>query len=468
MPDAEQESPLAPHTTSQSALDATIKSRQVRREAAQERSRRLRDPERPDPSKSLGPTTAVVTTSTPRKSEGVEVPRHADREEDVDAMNESQTYGTERDLYDVTGTPMMDLSFRPPRRIPPTYRTSAHPHHRTSSSTANSRDHGYELERDKDVHKPSRCPEREIEKDVQGDHAQWRDSSKRLSGVSFGSPIAASSPRRNDRGKNYDRQDRNTTNASFSSRTSFESATLTASPAVGIMARPPSLGFAPSEMDAYLGIQVACEKIAKTHGFQSDAVFRVYHEVKDLRKAEEIVIGMKRAAEKDAIERIMRVREKTEKRRVSERSGESSSYRDRGGGHSRSSQRSYDDVRDEDEDDDQGVTDRSIIYEEEKDDSDGAMRVEHLSHRNKRPSTSSTSVLGHRGGYDRPRTSSTTTVRMRERNRQGSMEYHPPTPTRANLWERLSKSGKHPDSALLGESMRASLSMPRYEIVNHE
>jgi len=31
--------------------------------------------------------------------------------------------------------------------------------------------------------------------------------------------------------------------------------------------------------------------------------------VKDLRKVEEIVIGMKRAAEKDAIERIMKVRE---------------------------------------------------------------------------------------------------------------------------------------------------------------
>jgi hypothetical protein len=78
---------------------------------------------------------------------------------------------------------------------------------------------------------------------------------------------------------------------------------------MGIMTGPLSLGFTPSEADAYLGIQVACEKIARMHGFQSAAVFRVYQEVKDLRKAEEIVIGMKLAAEKDAIERIMKVRE---------------------------------------------------------------------------------------------------------------------------------------------------------------
>jgi hypothetical protein len=94
----------------------------------------------------------------------------------------------------------------------------------------------------------------------------------------------------------------------------FRGLRSTVSSAVGIMAGPLGLGFTPSELDAYLGIQVACEKIAKTHGFQSDAVFRVYQEVKDLRKAEEIVIGMKRAAEKDAIERIMKVREKTKGR----------------------------------------------------------------------------------------------------------------------------------------------------------
>jgi hypothetical protein len=210
-------------------------------------------------------------------------------------------------------------------------------------------------------------------------------------------------------------------------------------------------------MDAYLGIQVACEKIAKTHGFQSDAVFRVYQEVKDLRKAEEIVIGMKRAAEKDAIERIMKVREKGEKRRTNERPGESSSYWGGGGGQSRTSRRSYDAREDEEEDEDQG-TDHETIYEEEEGDPDSPLRVEHLSHR-------------HRGGYERPRIPMTTT-RTRERDqvweREGNMDYHPPTPTRANLWERLSKSGRHPETALLGESLRASLSMPRYDIVDHE
>lgn len=281
--------------------------------------------------------------------------------------------------------------------------------------------------------------------------------------MSFGSPIAASSPpdaRRNDHGQSYDRQDRNTSNNSFSSRTS---STSTTSPAMGIMAGPLSLGFTPSEMDAYLGIQAACEKIAKTHGFQSDAVIRVYQEVKDLRKAEEIVIGMKRAAEKDAIERIMKAREKTERRRVSERSVESSSHRDRG--HSRASGWSYE-VGDEDEEEDDRVeTDRSIIFEEEEDGTDGVMRDEHISHRNKRLSTSSTSALRQRGGgYDRPRARD----RDQVRDWDGSLEYHPPTPTRASLWERLSKSGKHPEAAPLGESSRASLSGPRYEVLNHE
>jgi hypothetical protein len=56
----------------------------------------------------------------------VESPVHTDREEDGDVVDESQTYDIEPDLYDVTGTPMMDLSVRPPRRIPPTYRTSFH------------------------------------------------------------------------------------------------------------------------------------------------------------------------------------------------------------------------------------------------------------------------------------------------------------------------------------------------------
>ena len=152
--------------------------------------------------------------------------------------------------------------------------------------------------------------------------------------MSFSSPIAASSPpnaRRNGRAQSYDRLDRSTSNAtvSFSSRTGLGSSTSTIPPAAGTIAGPLGLGFAPSQTDAYLGIQVACEKIAKTHGFQSDAVFRVSQEVKDLRKAEEIVMGMKRAAEKDAIERITKAREKSERRRVSERPGESSSYWER-------------------------------------------------------------------------------------------------------------------------------------------
>ena len=389
----------------------------------------------------------------------------------MDGVDESQTYDIEGNLQDVSGTPMMDLSFRPPKRILPTYRASHARHDR--SSVTDSRDYDYDREREwnGEVRKPSssRFREREDERDER-DNREQRRTSKRLSGISFGSPIAASSPtnaRRHGHGQSHDkdRLDRTTSSTSFSSRPSFGASTSTAPPAVGIMAGPLGLGFTPSEMDAYLGIQVACEKIARTHGFQSDAVFRVYQEVKDLRKAEEIVIGMKRAAEKDAVERIMRVREKTERRRMSERSGESSSYWDGDGGHSRTSRRGYD-VRDEEEEEEDQETDPRIIYEEEEDDPDSPLREEHLSHRSKRASTSTTSALRYRGGHDRSRTSSTTT-RTRKRSqvhdREGSSEYHPPTPTRANLWERLSKSGKHPETALMGESLRASLSMPRYE-----
>ena len=439
----------------------------------QHKNRRVHDPEQSNPSRSLGSTTAAATSSTLRKSKVVvESSVQADMEEDVD---ESQTYDIERDLYDVTSTPMMDLSFRPPRRIPPTYRGHSHTHHRTSSFTANSRDHEHERELEADGHKSLRYRSPEAEKDVQDDRDRRRDS-RRLSGVSFGSPIAASSPpnaRRNGHGQSRDRQDKNTTNTSFSSRTSVGSSVSTTSPAIGIMAGPLSLGFAPSEMDMYLGIRIACEKIAKSHGFQSDAVLRVYQEVKDLRKTEEIVIGMKRAAEKDAIERIMKAREKTERRRTSGRFGEGSSYWDRDGGQTRTSRRSYD-LRDEDEeeDDGEGATDRSIIYEEDEDDPDSPMKVEHLSHRGKRSSTSSTSALRQGGKYPQPSRASTITTRRRERdqvrNRESSTEYHPPTPTRANLWERLSRPGKHPEAALLGESLRASLPMPRYEAVDRE
>jgi len=475
IPDAEQDSPLAPVMTSQNGLNAVTKPRQVRRETAQDKSRRTHDSERPNSSMSLRSTTAVAAGATLGKGKGVVgSPVDTDREEDGDAMLESQTYDIESDLFDVTGTPMMDLSVRPPRRIPPTYRTSSHTRHSTSSSTNTvPRDRDRERQRNRDGHK--RPQEREVhpERGVQYDREQRRDS-RRLSGVSFGSPIATSSPpnaRRNGRGQHYDRPDRstsNTTASSFPSRTSLGSSTSTVSSAVGIVAGHSGLGFAPSELDAYLGIQVACEKIAKTHGFQSDAVFRVYQEVKDLRKAEEIVIGMKRAAEKDAVERILKVREKDERRRASGVPGESSSYWDRDGGKSRTSQRSYD-VRDDEEDDDDQEMDHGTIYEEEDDDPDSPTRVEHLSHRNKRFSTSSTSALRH-GGYDRSRTSTTTRTRKRDRvrERERSAEYHPPTPTRANLWERLSKSGRHPETALLGESLRASLSMPRHEIVDLE
>ena len=479
IPDAEQDSPLAPVTTSQNGFNVTIKSRQARREAVQDRNRRAHDPERPSPSVSLRSTTTATAGTTLRKGKGVaEAPVQIYREEGEDAMEESQTYDIERDLYDATGTPMMDLSVRPPRRIPPTYRTSSsHVHHRTSSSTAtNSRDRDHEHERDGDGRKSSssRYQERGVHlerRDVQDDREQRRDS-RRLPGVSFGSPIAASSPRRNGRGQSHDRLDRSASDiTASSSRTSFGNSTSAVLPGAGIVAGPLGLGFAPSEMDAYLGIQVACEKIAKTHGFQSDAVFRVYQEVKDLRKAEEIVIGMKRAAEKDAIERILKVREKNERRRMSDRSGESSSYWDRDGDQSRTSRRSYD-VRDEEEEEDEDQedqeTDHRIIYEEEP---DSPLRVGHLSRHSKRSSASSTSALRHRGGYERPRIS-TTAIRARERDRvrdrEGSTEYHPPTPTRANLWERLSRSGKHPETALLGESLRASLSMPRYEDAERE
>ena len=303
------------------------------------------------------------------------------------------------------------------------------------------------------------------EADIQDDHERRRHS-RRLSGASFGSPIAASSPphvRQHGRGSSYDRLDKSTANASFSSTTSVGSKSSTIPPAIGIMAGPLGLGFAPSEMDAYLGIQIACEKIAKTHGFQSEAVFRVYQEVKDLREAEEIVIGMKRAAEKDAIERILRAREKTERRKMSERPGDGSSYWDRDEGQSRMSRRSYDAREEEEYDDDQEEMDDRIIYEEEED-PDSLTRVEYIPHHRKRPSNSSTAALRHRGGYDR----SGTRERDEVHGREGSREYHPPTPTRANLWERLSKSRKHPETALMGESTRASLSMPRYDGGSHE
>ena len=272
-----------------------------------------------------------------------------------------------------------------------------------------------------------------LDRDVQDDCEQRRDS-RRLSGVSFGSLIAASSPQNARRISHSESYDRSTSNvaASFSSGTGFGDSSSTLSPTVGIMTGPPGLGFTPSEVDAYLGIQVACEKIAKTHGFQSDAVFRVYQEVKDLRKAEEIVMGMKRAAEKDAIEGILKVREKKTERRVSERAVESSSYRDWDGDQSRTNRRSHD-VRDEEgsNDDDQD-TDHETIYGEKADDPDGPLRAEHLSHRNKRSSTPSTSTLRHRGGYGRHGVSvamARTRERDQVRDREGSVEYQLPTPT---------------------------------------
>ena len=210
--------------------------------------------------------------------------------------------------------------------------------------------------------------------------------------MSFGSPITMSSPQnahQNSHGESYDRSTSNVT-TSFSLGTSFRDSNSTLSPAVGIMTGPPGLGFTPSEMDAYLGIQVVCEKIVKMHGFQSDAVFRVYQEVKDLQKAEEIVKGIKRAAEKDTIERILRVREKME-RRVSERAVESLSYWDRDSDQSWTSQQSHD-VRDEEgDDDDDQDTDHEIIYKEEADNPDSPLRAEHLFHQNKCSSTPSTS-----------------------------------------------------------------------------
>ena len=464
IPEIDQESPLAPLTTSQNGLDGTIKSKPGRRETTQDRNQRTHDPEQPNPSRLSGSTTSVAAGSAPRKDRvAVGAPVQVDRGEEADAMDESQTYDVERELFGITGTPMMDLSVRPPRRIPPTHRLSSHARHETSS-VINSRNLDQEHEQEGDEHKqsPSRHRDREghLERDAQGDREQRRHL-RRTSGVSFGSPVATSSPQ-NARRTSYNRSyDRTTSDTSFS-RTSIGAATSVTSPSMGIMAGPLGLGFAPSEMDAYLGIQVACEKMAKTHGFQSDAVFRVYQEVKDLRKAEEIVIGMKRAAEKDAIERILRAREKDE-RRMSERLGESPSYWGGGGDHRRTSRHSYD-VRDEEEDEDEEMG--QIAVDEEED--DDQMRVEHLSHRGTRRSAS-TSTLRHRGGYDQSRTS-TTTTRTRERDRvrsgDGIAEYHPPTPTRANLWERLSKSGKHPETALMGESLRASLSMPRYEAVS--
>ena len=332
MPDAEQGSPLASRTTSQSGLDAIIKSKQVQREAVRDRNRRVHGSERPDSPRPPGPVTTAATSNTLRKGNGVvEASVPADGEEGMDPIDESQTFDIECDLYDVMGTPVVDLSSRSPR-IAPAYPQPSHTHHRASPLTGRSRDDDHEGERDKDARESSVYGERKAERVVQDDREHWRDS-RRLSGATFGSPIAALSPCRNGCGQSCDRQESNTSN-SFSSRTSARSPTSTALPTVGIMAGPLSLGFTPSELDAYLGIQVACEKIAKTHGFQSDSVFKMYQEVKDLRKTEETVIGMKQAAEKDATGRITKATEKSE-RKISERPGEDSPYKDRDGGQNR-------------------------------------------------------------------------------------------------------------------------------------
>ena len=49
----------------------------------------------------------------------VETYVQAGEEEYVDDVDEFQTYDIEGNLLDVSGTPMMDLSVRPPKRVPP-------------------------------------------------------------------------------------------------------------------------------------------------------------------------------------------------------------------------------------------------------------------------------------------------------------------------------------------------------------
>jgi hypothetical protein len=159
-------------------------------------------------------------------------------------MDESQAYDIEHDLYDTAGTPMMDLSVRPPRRTPATYRaSSSHTRHRASSSmTTDSRDRGHERERNRDGRSSeSRYREREvhIKRDVQDDRKERRDS-RRLPGVSSGSPIAASSPpnaRRNGRAKSYYRLDRSTSNTTVS---------FFQKPVSGALLRPYRLPLGPS------------------------------------------------------------------------------------------------------------------------------------------------------------------------------------------------------------------------------
>ena len=114
-------------------------------EVVQDRNRRPHDLEHPISSRSLGHTTTAIVSNT-SVGEGWKHLFRPVRKEYVVGMDEFQTYDIESDLQDISGTPMMDLSVRPPKRIPP-HLSSIFSHREISSSTTDSRDHNRESER---------------------------------------------------------------------------------------------------------------------------------------------------------------------------------------------------------------------------------------------------------------------------------------------------------------------------------
>ena len=290
-----------------------------------DRNRRSHNPEEPRTSTLTRPTDAPAVSASVRRGKGaVEASVRTGIEDDLDVMDGARTDEMQDKLCDVSGAPR---TMRPPHQR----------FHRRNGRTFSShyREH-----------------------DTEDDHEQQPDFNF-FSGVSFGSPIGTSSSQ-NVRRTGHAQHNYNP----FYSGTNLATTTSTTSPHKEIMAGP--VGFTPSEMDAYLGIQVACELIATTHGFQGYTVFKIYREVNDLLEAEEIVIGMKRAAEKDARERITKVREKAERIKTS-RMFDGSSSCGWGGGQRWKSRRSYD-ARDEENDLEERDPKSNTIYEEEEDD----------------------------------------------------------------------------------------------------
>ena len=109
-------------------VDVIIRLRRARREVMLYRNRRPHDLEHPISSRPLGhPTTGIVSNTSLKKcEETVGASVQTGEEECMVGVDEPQTYDISSDLQDISGTPMMDPSVRPPKRIPPTCRVSSH------------------------------------------------------------------------------------------------------------------------------------------------------------------------------------------------------------------------------------------------------------------------------------------------------------------------------------------------------